>query len=366
MPFAFLRLLWRRSRAPMGPESAGGWRSIGLLGVYLVAVVLLHVAAMMAFEGLTLSDAAWLTATTMTTVGYGDVSAATPWGRASTVVLLYIGGIFVLAKAAGDYFDYRASRRQRMIRGMWRWNMEDHILLISAPETGAELYFDTLVRQFRKTEWGGERPVLILTESWPDGLPPALLRLAIVHVHGRGVSQEALASADAERAAAIIVLAEDVGDARSDAVAFDVVHRLRGLNPDVPILAECVDDRNRERLRAAGASTVMRPMRGYPEMMVRAVIAPGSESIIETLFTTLGDECVRYEVAAEGVEWGRLASALILEGAGTPIGFADAGDDTVKCNPLPSERVDVKALFVIVKEGHEVTADRVRHIVAGV
>ncbi len=363
MPFVFLRRMLRRPTRRVGLDDAQARRTIWLLSVYLVVICLLHITAMMAFEGLGLGDAAWLTMTTVTTVGYGDVSATTFAGRTSTVVLLYMGGIFALAKGAGDYFDYRASRRRRMIRGRWRWNMEDHILLINAPRRGVELYFDTLVRQFRASDWARDRPLLILTEVWPDGLPRALQELGIVHVHGRGDSRDALELADAQRAATIIVLAEDVGDPRSDSVAFDVVHRLRKLNSDVPIVAECIDDRNRSRLREAGASTVIRPMRGYPEMMVRAVIAPGSEFIMENLFTTAGDECMRYELTVEGVLWGKLASELILKGVGTPIGFADANDHSIKCNPLASERVDIMALYVIVKEGHEMPEDQVRRIV---
>ncbi len=363
MLLAFLRRQLRRPTKPVSLDDAQARRSIWLLSVYVVVICLLHITAMMAFEGLRLGDAAWLTMTTVTTVGYGDVSATTAAGRISTVVFLYMGGIFVLAKGAGDYFDYRASRRLRMIKGRWRWNMEDHILLINAPQPGAELYFDTLVRQFRETDWARSRPVLILTEAWPDGLPRSLQQLDIVHVHGRGDSQEALELSDARRAATIIVLAEEVADPKSDSVAFDVVHRLHNLNSDVSILAECTDDRNRSRLREAGATAVIRPMRGYPEMTVRAVIAPGSEYIIENLFTTAGDECIRYELTAEGVVWGRLASELILQGVGTPIGFSDADGDTVKCNPLASDCVDIAALYVIVKEGHEMPEDQVRRIV---
>ncbi len=362
MLLAFLRRLARQPRGLVGAEDAQAQHSILLLSIYLTTIGALHIAAMMAFEGLGFGDAAWLTMTTVTTVGYGDISAASPAGRVATVVLIYIGGIFALAKGAGDYFDYRASRRLRMIKGRWRWNMKDHVLLIHAPKRGAEPYFDTLVRQFRETDWGRDRPVLILTEAWPEGLPPALQQLGVVHVHGRGDTQDALEMSDAARAAAIIILAEDHGEPKADSVAFDIIHRLREINPGCRILAECVDDRNRRRLRDAGASAVVRPMRGYPEMMVRAVVAPGSEYIIENLFTSRGDECVRYDVTVEGIAWGRLASELILKGVGTPIAFADAGSDAIECNPLASDRVDAKALYIMVKEGHATPVDQVRRM----
>ena len=358
----FIRQLRRRRRPPTPLETVEPGRAVGLLSLYLLVIVILHAVAMIVFEGLSLGDAVWLTMTTITTVGYGDLSASSTAGRIATVVLVYVGGIFALAKGAGDYFDYRAARRLRMLRGRWRWNLENHVLLINVPRTGAEHYFDTLVGQFRATEWGRDRPIQILTDAWPEGLPASLQKLGVVHVHGRGETDDALAESDAARAAAIIVLAEE-GDPRSDSATFDIVHRLHAIKPDSPILAECIDDRNRERLRDAGASAVLRPMRGYPEMVVRAVVAPGSEFIIENLFTALGDECVRYEVAIEAVPWARLATALIERGVGTPIAYADARNGAITCNPLGTESVSAQALYILVKEGNTTPTDHVRSVV---
>ncbi len=359
--FSFLRrILGRKTSASDGTQAR---RAIVLLVLYLTAIGVLHMAAMITFEGLSLGDAAWLTMTTVTTVGYGDVSATSAAGRVSTVALLYIGGIFALAKGAGDYFDYRASKRLDKIQGRWRWNLQDHVLLINAPDTGAGLYFETLVRELRATEWGRERDVLILAEEWPDGLPASLQRLDVVHVHGSGATEVGLEAADAARAAAIIVLAREA-ETRSDGITFDIVHRLGTLGRDGPVLAECVDDRNRERIRAAGASAVLRPMRGYPEMMVRAMIAPGSEQIIVDMFTSGGDECVRYDVAITGVTWGVLAATLIGKGIGTPIAYADMATGAIKSNPLAAHTVDARAIFLLVKQGHGTTIDDVQSVAA--
>lgn len=362
MLFTFLRRVFKGRKGPAG-GIAQSRRAIALLALYLATIGALHIAAMMSFEGLSLGDAAWLTMTTVTTVGYGDVSAATALGRVSTVVLVYIGGIFALAKGAGDYFDYRASKRLDMIRGRWRWNLQDHVLLINAPATGAELYFETLVRELRATDWGAGRDVLILTEEWPEGLPASLQRLGVVHVHASGDTEDGLVAADAREAAAIIVLARDAG-LQSDGITFGIVHRLGTMGRDGPVLAECVDDRNRERISQAGASAVLRPMRGYPEMMVRAVIAPGSEQIIVDLFTSGGDECVRYDVAIQGVSWGALAAALIGKGIGTPIAYADAATGAIESNPLAERAVDARAIYLLVKEGHGTSIDDVRSVAA--
>lgn len=363
MIFPLLSRFFRR-RAELSFEDARARRAIIVLAVYLAAIFSLHIAAMMVFEKLTFGNAVWLTATTVTTVGYGDISASTTPGRWATVLLMYIGGIFALAKGAGDYFEYRASRRQRMLCGRWRWYMQDHVLLVNAPGNGAESYFHTLIRQFRETEWGSDREILILTDLWPEGLPQSLQEHGVVHVHGHGNQEGMLEAADAAAAAAIVVLAHDHTQTTADSVTFDIVHRARALNPNGALLAECIDDRNRTRLRNAGATSVVRPMRGYPEMMVRAVVAPGSEFIIEDLFTAHGDECVRFELPIEGVTWGKLAAELLLSGAGTAIAFESAEDGTIEINPLPDTGVSARALHLITKQGRNPGTEEVRRIAA--
>ena len=358
-----LRSRWRKRKGLPNADVASASRGLVVLAAYLAAITVGHTLAMMAFEGLDLGDAAWLTATTMTTVGYGDLSASTAAGRWSTVLLVYVGGVFVLGKGAADYFEYRSNRRALRQRGLWRWRLKDHVLIVNAPSVGADPYFETLLRQLRQTEWGRKREVLILSTCWPDGLPQSLTRLGVVHVHGRAASDEKLEDSGAADAAAVVVLANDEKDAASDGTAFDIVHRLAGMGAKGRIAVECVDDRNRDRLRDAGASTVMRPMRGYPEMLVRALIAPGSESIIEDLFTRHGDECVRFEVPVAGIVWGPLAARLVSAGAGTALAYASADDGEVVVNPRPDRRVSASALFLMVKEGYEPTADTLRGLI---
>lgn len=64
----------------------------------LIVLFALHIGFMMHYEGFSLGNATWLTLTTATTVGYGDMSAATTQGRLATVLLIYLGGIFILAR----------------------------------------------------------------------------------------------------------------------------------------------------------------------------------------------------------------------------------------------------------------------------
>ena len=148
----------------------------------------------------------------------------------------------------------------------------------------------------------------------------------------------------------------------SDAYSFDVVHRLRERGYAGRIIAECVDDRNRERLSRAGASAVVRPLRGYPEMIVRAIVAPGSERIVEQMFSSEGDECLRFDVRVQDVLWAEVAAALIGADYGTPLGYADA-DGGLHINPAPNEPTRAQALFLLVDERQRVCRDAVQRLV---
>jgi voltage-gated potassium channel len=127
-------------------------RQLLISSFYLILLFVLHTLAMVGFESLSPGDALWLTLTTATTVGYGDLSAATAAGRIATVVLLYFGGIFVLAKTAGDYFDYRATVRLRKKCGNWNWNMKGHTLFINTPREDGERFFLRTIEQLRVSD----------------------------------------------------------------------------------------------------------------------------------------------------------------------------------------------------------------------
>jgi voltage-gated potassium channel len=352
----------RRLRSPRVRRSELGTRIRGLLWV-LVGLLLAHIAAMMLFEDLDAGESLWLTLTTVTTVGYGDVSAVTPAGRTATVLLIYLGGIFVLARIASDWFDYRAARTEMMLRGNWRWRMKNHIVLLNSPASSPEQYFERLIRQFRATPELAELPIELLNLRFRQGLPDALGRLDTVHYHGSADRDQDLQAVDIAEASYVVVLARSENDYGSDSLTFDILHRLKDHRVKGRILAECVDDLNRRRLQSAGADVVVRPIRAYPEMIVRALVAPGSERIIETLFTSSGAHYRRYDLTLRGRTWSDIACTLISAGLGTPVAFLDA-DGEVHSGPDARSTVPIEALILMVQEASVPTPDQVRRALA--
>ena len=63
-------------------------------GLLLTIVFILHIGLMMHYEGLSLGDATWLTLTTATTVGYGDIRPMSRLSKALSVMIALVGMVF--------------------------------------------------------------------------------------------------------------------------------------------------------------------------------------------------------------------------------------------------------------------------------
>jgi len=347
--------LWMRMQTA---ESIRG-RVVRLL-MMLISIIIVHSIAMILFEGLALSDALWLTMTTVTTVGYGDISAVTPLGRISTMVMLYVIGISLLAQVAGEFVEYRIERRTRMIIGRWRWRqMKNHILIINVPNADSERYLGRLVKQIRFTPGLVATAIQLLTPDYPEGLPNTLKEAGVVHRSASPEMPKELAACNASQAAFIIILAADGLDARSDAMTLDILLQLKDLGVDAKtkILAEAVLDENRERFIRFGADSVLRPVRAYPEILVRALVDPGSEVILEDLFTYGGVYPKRVEGDIHGL-WGDIAKSLISANLGVPLGYISPSGHVVS-SPDVTHEVKASALLLMVTPDHNVTSEQV-------
>lgn len=324
-------------------------RRLRFLFLQLLILLGLHTVAMMLFEGLAFSQAAWLTLTTVTTVGYGDVSAVTTWGRVSTVVLLYVIGIWMVAQLAGEYIDYRVDRRERIKKGLWSWTMNDHIVIVNAPENG-ELFLLRLIRQFRATPALAERPVILVTHLFPEGLPRALTDLGVVYKHVNTSQGNFFNEVNIAEANYVLFLAQDAQDPSSDSLTLDLLDQFREHRHDAILaVAEAVQDNNLDRFKRTGADSVLRPIRAYPELLVRALSAPGTERILEDLFTHFGASIHRYDLTISEMPWKTIATALIQQEAGTALGYITLEGEVRTC-PSGEEMVTAKALLLMARD----------------
>jgi voltage-gated potassium channel len=339
--------------------------AIKLFTGWLVLMAILHVIAMMIIEGMNLSDAIWVTFVTATTVGYGDVSAKSVAGRAATIIIMFFGTIFVLAALASLIFERNAEKRDRKTAGKWRWKLTDHILIISTTGTESVRYLTSLVMQLRADPAFADRPVQVMTHGFDEGgLPDQLADLKVVYARGDGDSDEEMVLGNVAHAHMVVVLGDD-RTAKADALVYDVVSRVRDAGFKGRIIAECEDDRNRARLSAGPMDSCVRPSRAYPEMLGRAIVAPGAERVIEEIFTFGGIECELVPLGGNlrRGTWREMVGRVLEAGLGTPIAYRSEG--RIVTGPPANDEVIADGVYILMSQNdQEACKGRIRTLLA--
>ena len=324
-------------------------------------LIALHVLAMMKLEDMSFQQAVWLTMTTASTVGYGDLSAQTLLGQIATIVLLYFGGIAALGHLATMFFDYQFEVRTRKLRGNWHWKMKDHIVFLNSPADEEIDFFYNSISNLRNSHSVlAKTPIVIVSDRIKSSLPDQIRQLNVVHVSKPVSSNTALESASIQSAKIIIIISRDQYDPISDSINFELVDRLRTMGVPARIIVEAVKDTNRDRLKKAGADNVLRPMRAYPELLARTIVAPGTEQVIETLFNPYNEECVRYDINLS-MTWSEVIIRLVNADLGIPIAY-ESKDGKIINNPSSVSKINAQAIFVIVNHGHYLETKKVKEI----
>ncbi|MCU7935461.1 MAG: NAD-binding protein [Candidatus Thiodiazotropha sp. (ex Dulcina madagascariensis)] len=324
----------------------------------LFVLVLIDAAGMMFFEGLSLDDALWMGLTTITTVGYGDISPTTTGGRLITVIFLYAFGISILAHIITEFVEHRLWVSAEKRNGRWRWNMKDHILIINTPTIDSDNYLRKLVRQIRAAPVLSEYPVQILTDKFSGILPKEIAEYGVIHFSGNAENSDNLRAVNVADASYIIVIASDHADRQSDSLTFDVLDRIREIGSNAMVLAEATNDDNRERLRRAGANIVIRPIRAYPGFLVRSLVAPGTEEVLEDFFTHDNAHMHRFDISFQNRCWQDLICQFVTSGAGIPMAYVIDGD--VRCNPEPTTVCSGEAIITLINDAQTVTEQQVK------
>lgn len=345
-----------RNRFPLNAEHEkshvpmGGLIRVRVKRLFMILLGLLiaQILIIWAVEDLTLFESLWMTMTTIATVGYGDYAPVTYIGRLSTILLMFVGAITLLTLIVSDFIEYRFYRRERILIGRWIYKMNNHIVIINTPKNGGMTYFMRFATQIRSIQGYETVPITLLTLEFSSGLPAELSDLGIVHFHGSGFDPDALKAVHAGSARHIVVLSANESDPHSDSLTFDIAHRLCELNLGQKTTVECVTDANRGRLKSLGVRAVIRPVRTYPEIMVRSVVAPGSEKVLEDMFNYEEDHPHRYDLKLDDLNWADIVSALIRQGIGTALAYIDINDEVV-CHPSVTHEIEGKGLIVLVK-----------------
>lgn len=248
-----------------------------LFRVLLIVLVVLFLGSLgfVYFEdNMQYVDALWWSVVTMTTVGYGDISPASPGGRivGMAVMVMGIGFLGVLtATIASAFIETKILES----KGMKATHVKEHFLICGWNYRGVEIIAD--LRSDPKC--GEATPIVVIADLDEKPLDDANLHF----IRGE-VNSENLKKASIAEAQVVLVLSDEKLDAYArDAKTILNTLTIESLNPKVYTCVELVDPKNVEYCEMASADEIIVVGELSTNLLVQAALDHGITRMVSEL-----------------------------------------------------------------------------------
>jgi voltage-gated potassium channel len=220
-------------------------------------------------RGGTWMDALFMTVTTITTIGYGEVRPLDTWGRIFTMTLALTGigslfytlGVVMESLVAARLADPGGRRKmERRIEGL-----RGHVIVAGLGRVG---------RQAAQELHGAGTPFLIVDPGQAAAHHAA--EHGYLGLEGDATDDAVLERAGVRRARGLIVTTAN------DATNMYIVLSARVLNPDLYIVSRAVDDTSVTKLARAGANRAISPYAIGGHRLAHLILKPAVVEFFET------------------------------------------------------------------------------------
>lgn len=248
----------------MPPRATSLFNALALL----IVITAVGVGGYMALTGMSFLDALYMTAITLSTVGYREVMPLTPAAQLFTIGLIFTGLGIVLYGAslvAGDVIEGRLRRvlgRRRVERRIE--HLAEHYIVCG---------FGRMGRVVCK-ELAAKPVAFVVVERDPHALGIAE-EAGYLTVDGDATEDRVLVQAGIARARGL------VGALARDEDNVYVVLSARQMNADLLIVARAEDERSETKLMHAGATRVVSPYVLGGSRMASALLRPAVLDVID-------------------------------------------------------------------------------------
>jgi voltage-gated potassium channel len=219
---------------------------VRLPGLLLLLALAYGTVGYQVIEGFSFLDALYMTVTTLTTIGFGEIEPLSSTGRIFTITLVAFGVVVVFDLIAQFTTLLASGRLSRSIerRAMQREisRLSDHFVICAFGRVGRAATRE-LVRN------GAEVVVVEVQESLED----LLVEADVPYLIGDPSEEAVLEQAGIRRARGLLCAVD------SDVVNVYITLSARALNPDLFIIARASRPESVEKLRRAGADRVVSP-----------------------------------------------------------------------------------------------------------
>lgn len=258
--------------------------------VTLVATVVLVIIAgtvgYMLIEGWGFLDALYMTAITLSTIGFGEIYPLSDRGRVFTLFLIFAGGT-IFAYAASSAIEYALAsdvanqlRKRRLMKTLNQLNQ--HIIICGYGRVG----------QAAINILGEARTPVVVIDADSEQIELARQGGYLV-VEGDATRDDVLREAGIERAKGLLV---STGD---DSLNLFVVLSARTLNANLHIVARSSRPENEAKLRRAGANNVVSPYQIGGRRMAHVLLRPNVTDFLDVVTLDNGLEIWLDELVIE-------------------------------------------------------------------
>lgn len=309
------------------------------LGLISLAVILLiGTTGFHLIEGWSWFDGFYMTLTTMTSIGYGEIHPLTHAGRVFNSFLIVCAitavgfAIATISQALLEFEFGKALGRRRMERELSK--LSGHYIVCGAGRVGR-----TVARQLRAN---GETCVIVekdpVRAHWAE-------EEKIPVVIGNASSEENLRKARIDTAQGF------VSAVSSDAENIYIVLTARGLRPDLKILARASEEEATSKLLRAGASEVLSPYHFIGHRMAQLLLRPNVLDFVDAAF---GRERLDFEIGEVRIAGGstlvgkKLGDSEIPRQAGVIVLALRNPDGKMTFNPPPESVIQADDCLIVI------------------
>jgi voltage-gated potassium channel len=300
-----------------------------VLGALAIGTVVFHV-----LEGWSILDSLYVTAQTVTTVGFGDLAPSSVYGRLFATVFMMVGvGIVLYALTTTMQSIVHSELLSTYGRSRKMSKLRDHFIICGAGRVGSHL-----IRSLRTVE-----DTFIVIESDPKKVEE-LTDIGIPVLVRDATLEESLREAGVEHARGLASCLPD------DADNVYVVLTARDLNPNLHIVARAAEEQAESKLIRAGANRVVAPTIIGGHRMAMALTKPAVGDFLDSVTANqleLGFE--QLEVVADSVLIGRrLRETVIRSELNIVIVSIRRNDGNIIFNPSGDTRIENGDMLIAI------------------
>ncbi len=239
--------------------------------------------------GITLWDGLWYSVVSITTIGYGDISPETVGARIGAAVFIMLIGLATFTTAVGVAVDWAADLRHKERKGMGRVSARGHLVIVNFP---SESRVQQIIQEYRSDPDHKGVDIVVVTDEVEE-LP--FLGDDISFIRGWTLDEETYRRANLERARQAMVLSPSHSDPRSDSLVASIAFVIHRVNPEVKVIAECLDPRHAALFNASDNLSLVYTLQIVNNLFAHEAQDPGvkklamaitSNDIQGTVFTT--------------------------------------------------------------------------------